>query len=228
MMSDRFVLRELSRGDAAAVAQIHESAFPDAAMTAFGQGVVRRYYDWLLEDVHDSHPVGIESAGRLIGFCFGGVYYGAMQGFLLRNGGYLVMSSLIRPWLLVQQHTRQRAFTAARIVLRVAARVLRRAASERQPVSDHGLARDRSFGILAIAVSPSARGIGAGRKLMQHAEREAVLRGYGRMDLTVHPSNSHAVRFYESLGWERVEPDPAWAGKMTKRLQLSMAPAAPS
>jgi ribosomal protein S18 acetylase RimI-like enzyme len=51
---------------------------------------------------------------------------------------------------------------------------------------------------------------------MAEAEGRARRLGHRCMNLTVHPDNTRAVRFYEQLGWNRTgEP---WTGAMTREL----------
>lgn len=77
-----------------------------------------------------------------------------------------------------------------------------------------------SFGILSIAVSNDFQGFGIGKKLMLDAEEEAAKCGYKIMNLTVHPSNENAVRFYEKLKWEKISREnKAWKGQMVKKLR---------
>ena len=75
-----------------------------------------------------------------------------------------------------------------------------------------------SFGVLAIATDPHARGTGAGRALMHEAEARARRLGHPRLTLTVSPDNAHAVRFYEQLGWVRAADDGTWTGTMVRTL----------
>ena len=82
-----------------------------------------------------------------------------------------------------------------------------------QPVSR----RAESFGILSIAVDPCIQGKGIGRLLMDASEFEARRQGYQQMHLTVHPSNTQAVAFYEGCGWIRSKKDgETWNGNMVK------------
>jgi GNAT superfamily N-acetyltransferase len=51
-----------------------------------------------------------------------------------------------------------------------------------------------------LYVSPSVRGRGYGRALLQELARIAVERGYGRVEWSVLDWNSPAIGFYKSLG----------------------------
>lgn len=56
-----------------------------------------------------------------------------------------------------------------------------------------------------LFVAAEARRWGAGRVLLQAAERLAAERGMARLDLTTAKSNQPAQAAYESLGWVRDE-----------------------
>lgn len=59
------------------------------------------------------------------------------------------------------------------------------------------------FSLYDLFVTPSARGLGAGRRLLLAAEDLARAHGKARMDLTTARSNITAQRLYESLGWQQ-------------------------
>lgn len=212
MQSDRspgdIWLAPLHRQDLATVAEIHERAFADSAITAFGRETVCRYYRWLLEGPHDAALVGAWHGDAIVGFCAAGVFRGAMSGFLRANRVYLARRMLARPSLIASPLIRDRIREAIKITARFSR--LRRTSSAPPPPPQ--------FGVLSIATSPTARGLGIGRSLMQDAERRARANGFPRMVLTVHPDNMRAVTFYEQLGWERRIVDGAWHGAMFKEL----------
>jgi GNAT superfamily N-acetyltransferase len=55
-----------------------------------------------------------------------------------------------------------------------------------------------------IDLLPQARGRGIGGRCMDFLERRLALAGSTGLFLDVHPRNSGAQRFYETLGYERV------------------------
>lgn len=61
------------------------------------------------------------------------------------------------------------------------------------------------YSLYDLFVSPEARRSGAGRVLLQAAEKLAAARGKARMDLTTARTNNPAQAAYESLGWVRDE-----------------------
>lgn len=61
------------------------------------------------------------------------------------------------------------------------------------------------YSLYDLFVSPAARRSGAGKVLLQAAEKLAAQRGKARMDLTTARANKPAQAAYESLGWVRDE-----------------------
>lgn len=61
------------------------------------------------------------------------------------------------------------------------------------------------YSLYDLFVAPSARRAGAGRLLLQAAERLSADNGKARMDLTTAKTNKPAQAAYESLGWVRDE-----------------------
>jgi ribosomal protein S18 acetylase RimI-like enzyme len=207
-----FVTRPISNDDLPAVAAIHQSAFPDSALTKLGIEAVRRYYAWQLSGPHNVFALGLETDGRLIGFCFGGVFRGALSGFVSANRAYLVRRVLTKPYLLTNPLFRERlalGLRALRGTFRVrASRTLPSPAPKTQ----------RSFGILSVAVMPNCQRMGVGAILMAEAETFARSVGFDAMHLTVHPANTQAVGFYQRLGWQRTMEGTVWQGQMHKTL----------
>lgn len=206
-------IRPLTVGDLPEVARVHIQAFPESALTKLGREAVRRYYEWLITGPHEALNIGAYDQDNLLGFCFGGVFRGAMGGFLEKNRVFLVYRVVSHPWLLVNPLFRERArFAVSRLYKRFLPGRRREApkstaAKPKQP---------SSFGILSIAVAPQYQGSGVAQLLMEYSERIAIERGFVRMGLTVHPSNKRAVRFYEKMGWQRDMNDGRWDGHMSK------------
>ncbi|ANQ86871.1 hypothetical protein dqs_3854 [Azoarcus olearius] len=61
------------------------------------------------------------------------------------------------------------------------------------------------YSLYDLFVRPEARRCGAGRALLQAAEKLAAANGKARMDLTTARTNTAAQAAYESLGWVRDE-----------------------
>ncbi|MGH7721176.1 MAG: GNAT family N-acetyltransferase [Gemmatimonadaceae bacterium] len=203
-------VRDIALADLGTVARIHRDAFPRSALGALGSEAVRRYYHWQLVGPHDALALGALLDDALVGFCFAGVFRGALSGFVRANRAFLIWSVVRRPWLLTSPLLRERVRLAVRSGRPPSGRV----------VADRGVPRegDGSFGVLSIAVDPRFSGRGIGTTLMDGAEGAARSRGFASMSLTVEPHNEQAVRFYEHLGWTRALREGMWNGMMTKAI----------
>ncbi len=211
-MSDDIVIRNLEVKDLPGVAAIHIVAFPDSALTMLGIEAVRRYYEWQLTGPHEAIPLGAFTNAELMGFCFGGVFRGAMSGFLHKNHIFLTGRVLTHPWLVTNSIFRER--------LAAGVRILKRLGRPKASVPPSKNQIGKSFGILSIAVHPRCQGLGVGKLLMKESEEVACQRGFREMDLTVHPDNHQAFRFYESLDWEKISNNGVWNGGMRKFLRF--------
>lgn len=205
----------IASGDLDRVAEVHLAAFPSAALSLLGHEAVRRYYDWQLNGPHDVVARAARVDGRILGFCFGGVFRGAMAGFLRTNRAYLIWRMVSHPWLLGHPLVRKRLASRIRLGLSRP-----RAAASPAPASGAG---PRPFGILAIAVDPASQKLGLGSLLMKACEDVARQRGFDRMQLGVHPDNDQAIRFYRRLGWVHKEGGDSWVSLMSKDLGQAVA-----
>jgi ribosomal protein S18 acetylase RimI-like enzyme len=206
-------VRYLTVDDLPQITEIHLAAFPDSALTKLGSEAVRRYYEWQIVGPHDAVNIGIFDQDTLLGFCFGGVFRGALGGFLEKNRSFLIQRILTHPWLLLNPLFRERVhFAMEQIYNRVFVRTLKAVKTSAELETTPA----PSFGILSIAVMSKQWGSGAAQKLMEETERIAIKRNFARMGLTVHPSNVRAVRFYEKMGWQRALHNGVWTGSMVK------------
>ena len=179
-------------------------------MTSLGHEALRRYYQWLLEGPHRSVVLGACEHDRLVGYSFGGIFNGALTGFLRANYGYLAWRVATHPWLVTNPLFRDNIALALRL-LRV-----RRTLPSSTPKPE---SEPPPYGILSIAVDPSHHGGGVGRALMVRNEEVARAAGFATMVLTVAPTNTKAIRFYERGGWEKLLDNGVWnKGVMIKRL----------
>lgn len=193
MLSD-LTVRQTQRGDVASVAMIHTAVFPESAITKLGHKAAESYYLWLLDDSHDALNLVAEYEDRIVGYISAGKFRGATSGFLRKNRKRLFLGLLRRPSLIMDAIFRER--------VRAGVGILRGKRSGAAPSYEHP-----GFGILAIAVHPSAQRMGVAALLVQRAEQEARTRGSKGMILTVALGNSGARTFYEKLGWRTVATD---------------------
>lgn len=210
--SDPIQLSTLEAADLPRVSEIHLAAFPNSALSMLGAEAVRRYYEWLLTGPHDCFALGASVKADLMGFCFSGVFSGALSGFVRRNRRFLLGRILSHPWLGLNPIVRERAMMGMRIIRRFGQ-------SSNTSVAVPSVAKTAApFGILAIAVHPDSHGQGVGTALMLEAERTARRGDFKEMQLTVEMSNHRAVSFYESLSWTKTLDQGAWHGEMRKAL----------
>lgn len=203
-------MRPINLRDLSGVARVHLLAFPESALTLLGAEAVRRYYHWQLAGPHDAVAFCIGEGEEVTGFCFGGVFRGALRGYLEKNRGYLFACVVGRPWIVFNPIVRKQIATAIRS--------LNNRSSQSIRVTKVEISRP-TFGVLAIAVHPAAAKKGQGQQLMQCLEDVARKRQFSGMHLTVSPDNLNAVGFYERLGWIRVPTENgSWKGFMKKTL----------
>lgn len=204
----------LSFGDVAQVVALHLAAFEDSGLSRMGTRVVRRYYQWQFSGPHpDPVAIGSWRNGELVGFVFGGARHQAVAGFVRTSPVTLALGAISHPSFL-RRVALPKVAAVGRAILggrRHPSRPVPRA----QPVAPETGAP--SFGILSIAVDARYLGTEVASELIDAAEREARLRGFGRMNLSVNTENARAVGFYEKSGWVRSGAEP-WDGRLVKDL----------
>lgn len=216
LAQDRDGVRALALGDLEAVVRVHCAAFPDSAVTLLGPRVVDRYYRWQFVGSHPSpFASGCWSDGELVGFVFGGLRREAVTGYARRFLPVIVLGAITHPRGL-RALVGPKLSSVLRLMFRQQVQARSASTTGSSRAVDVSLPDGPSFGILSIAVSPAARGSGVADDLMSAAEAAAAMRGFERMNLTVNPDNGRAIRFYERLGWERVDDENGWGGRMIK------------
>lgn len=213
------------------VADVHRQAFPDSAVTQLGPSVVRRYYRWQLTGPHPTpYSLGAWRDGELVGFVFGGLRYKAVAGFARGSLGTIALGALTHPRAI-------RSLALPKVTSLARLMVYRRGPAYAptpvpacpSPPDDaaHSVGQPDtectgpSFGILSIAVLPSAQGSGVANELMGRAKDAAIEHGFSQMNLTVQVDNARAIAFYERWGWERSLNAGDWTGAMLLRLEGS-------
>jgi ribosomal protein S18 acetylase RimI-like enzyme len=174
-------------------------------------GISGRIHRNAQQGPHDAVAYGMYQGELLKGFCFAGIFRGALSGFLRKNRNFLIWQVMMHPWLVLTAFFRERlAMTWAILIHRSV------------PVAKPPILPQKAFGILAIAVDPQMQHAGLGKCMMLEAEKIAVERGFKDMQLTVAVDNQKAIAFYEKLGWLKIPAsDGIWHGFMTKTLNGS-------
>ena len=206
--------RKFYADDLAAIAQVHIEAFPSSTWTKLGKRVVENYYLWQLTG---NHPLVTAEAVYVDGICTGflvaGLFRDSTSGFISLNRKLLAGKVLFKPYLLFDQGFRESFYAGCRLLKNYIRRK-----NKKQTIKETSNDENKSYGILAIAVSPHCQGLGIGKILMRTAENTAVSMGFKKMNLTVNPSNEQAIKFYERLSWERKPANEKWKGLMEKQL----------
>ena len=219
-MSSEFIVRKIEVDDLADVSRIHRASFTDSALSHLGAEAVRRYYDWLLTGPHDVIPIcAFNHADEMAGFCFGGVFRGALSGFIHKNKRYLFGHITLHPWLLFNPIVRDQANTAVKIIK---SSLYKSKPKPKRPIKYSEVVNtspQRPCGVLSIAVDPDFQHKGIGKLLMDEIEKQAKKYGYKNLALTVHPHNHAAISFYEKLGWVKTYKTEPWSGHMEKSLK---------
>jgi len=219
MNNSEIIIRDIKHEDLDAISRIHRASFDDRALTQLGQGAVKRYYHWLMIGFAEVYPICATTVyGKLAGFCFAGVYAGSFSGFLRKNKWYLTLNILLRPWLVFNPLIWEQAKLALKTIKRIMKHQDRNYGDNRND-SLEKIKKGSHFGILSIAVDPGFQRKGVADLMMREVERGAIENGYSQLNLSVHPENLPAVKFYEKLGWEKNLPNGRWDGKMFKKLE---------
>lgn len=172
---------------------VHEAAFPDSQLGSLGREAVARNYRWQFTGPHDLTALGATVDGRLVGFVLGGRFRGSTSGFVRANRWFLAGRVLRHPRLVLSGAGRRVSSVALQLLVR------RAGSTPEQPQR----VPEGSFGILVIAVDPSAHRTGVGSALLDAAEAAARAGGFERLHLTLHPGNVAALAFYDDHGWAR-------------------------
>ncbi len=208
---------KLDPDDLDTVTKIHIEAFPDSTWTKLGSQVVKEYYRWQLTGPHpfvSAKTIYVDD--NCAGFLIGGLFKASTSGFIWLNRHLLARKVLLKPWLMFDSVFRNSFNSGFRMVRKFSPDKINSEKSAEPVIISQ--AEQRSFGILAIAVSPHYQSHGIGKILMETAENIAVSSGFTKMDLTVNPSNVKAIKFYERLNWEKILTKGEWKGIMEKKL----------
>ena len=180
-------------------------------ITKLGLKCVIKHYEWQFESPDKVFAIGAFNDDTMLGYCFGGVFTMALGGFLVRNKGLIIKRLIFRPWLMFHP-------VFIKKILRGFSLLMKFSKNKDSTTKVPAITVDSHFGILAIASSPEARGLGVGKMLIENSEQIAVKNNFRNMFLTVSPRNTNAVQFYEHIGWKKEGNLENWKGEMRKIL----------
>ena len=185
-------IKPIFTNDISSIVNIHMKSFPDSLFTKLGKKSIEKYYFWLFEGPHNSDKIGLFNDSRLIGFCFGGQFNGAVSGFVLKNISHLIISILVRPYLSFNLNLTKKINRLIKDIFPYS--------KKKKSLQSKSIDTDHSYAILAIAVANNFQNRGLGKKLISASEDFAKKRGYKKMHLSVSSSNNKAIQFYLNSG----------------------------
>lgn len=172
-------LRTGTTADAAPAAALHAGQIHEGFLASLGPRFLGRLYR-RVPRVPGSFLLVLETEGRAVGFLAGSVDVGDLyRAFLVRDG--------------------------ARAVLDCAGRLVR---SPRRVLETlrHGTSSEPAEAeLLAVAVDPTARGLGGGNMLVEGFLTEIARRGRSTADVVVASGNAPAIALYRRTGFAVVE-----------------------
>jgi len=195
------VLRTGTAADAPAAAALHAAGITEGFLTFLGPTFLRRLYRRVAYSPESFLLVVVDDAATPVGFLAGSTNVTALyRSFLWHDGLVAAVASsgrLLRSW--------RRAIETLR----------------------HGTAGDAvGAELLAVAVSASARGRGAGTLLVEGFLSEMAQRGQEAAHVVVAASNESAVALYRRAGFDIVERFALHAGTESLLMQWAAGPGA--
>jgi GNAT superfamily N-acetyltransferase len=202
-------LRPLAEADAPFAADLHAHALPGGIMPLLGRGGLAAYYRGFARSPRAIAWLAERDAP--VGMVVGAADADAHRRWVRRHQ----LASLALPvaGAVVAHPVRLGRFAKGRL-----ARRLRASSSQRAP------SRGGSAAVLShVAVSPPARGTGAGAALVEAFTAAARRAGADRVCL-VTPRDGGAAAFYDRLGWPRVTETVGWDGRRLVHFELALDP----
>jgi ribosomal protein S18 acetylase RimI-like enzyme len=171
-------------------ARVHLRALAGSRTAIMGEAYARTFIDWFRRAEHGGIAlVAIDIHGDLVGYVIG-----APLGYPRALSRHLVwiaaVAVIVRPWLFFRQQFRNGVLDRLRLVL---GRSLPHGAELELPAP--------TMSLVAIGVSPAARGKKIGLCLVQAFEARARELQMRSLRLTTPSDNAVARRLYERCGW---------------------------
>ena len=171
-------------------ARVHLDALAGSRTAIMGEAYVRAFIDWFRQPEHGGIAlVAIDSHSDVVGYVIG-----APLGYPRVLSRHLVWIAagavIVRPWLFFRQQFRNGVLDRLLLVL---GRSLLRGAVPELPAP--------TMSLVAIGVSPAARGKKVGLRLLQAFEKKARELHMRSLRLTTPSDNAAARRLYERCGW---------------------------
>lgn len=197
-------IRLMSRGDLAAVVQVHKGAFSGFFLEQMGAPFLRQYYATVLAYQPNLSLVAVDESGKVVGFAAGFLnptaFYAHLRRRRIRFVPAIILALLRRPGLLqgILNNSRR--------------------------VSTGGVQEARTGELASIGVH--AAGSGVGSKLLETFCLRMFSKGADRIALTTDDDGNESVQnFYERRGFRNVVEERRGA-RLLRRYELT-APALP-
>lgn len=220
----RVIIRPATGDDLALTASLQCAFLPHGLFPRLGERFVRRWHATYLDAPHGTALMAelMTPDGRQepVGFLVGATDQIRHVDDVLRRHRMLLGAAgagalALRPRLAAHfLRTRARAY-----LRRLLARPQQGVPADTVPeAAEAGRAagRPQTAVITAVAVTPEARGTGAGKELVAHFLEQARKAGAQRVELAVIAGTGSAEGFYARLGWTVVEEHLTKDGSLTK------------
>jgi ribosomal protein S18 acetylase RimI-like enzyme len=204
-------VRPADERDLVVTARLHEDGLPEGFFARIGWRFLRAYHGAFRRSPEATVLVAEDEEGRPRGMLVGTLDNAAHYRWAMRRQGLRLAAAGLRGLV---THPRMAAEFLRTRVLRYARAVARQLRSGRggsagasadaaASPADPGRPEAPKVAVLThVAVSPEARGAGAGRRLVQDFVDRARRAGADEVRL-ITDADGPAARFYRSLGWRR-------------------------
>lgn len=196
--------------DISAVAQSHILAFPNSVSSQMGLGFCKKMLEWfVLNDrgvlFHAENEKDVVGYVSLIIKTASGQpgSFSTISQYAFKS---VLISLLIKPWLLFHPMFRSKYKTIKRIVLSKVHFCKKNELQERinrAPKNEINVFQPQ-IGIVGIGVNPQYQGKGYGSALIRQCIAYCKANGFTTIDLSVHHDNSQAIAAYKRNGFEAI------------------------
>jgi len=184
------------------IATCHRQAFGDSLSSKLGLKHCMKMMSFYIEDERGILYHASDN-GKIIGYC-GGLMNtkpgqpGSATSMIQFSFKSIILSILVRPWLLFQKEIRHNiSLIAKNIKLKLFKNLVKARHVPDNVVSEFV----PSIGLVVIGVLPEQQGKGYGSLLLNEFEHFAQKEGFKKMVLSVKKDNHKAIRAYERNGW---------------------------
>lgn len=210
-------VRDLRPADAAAAAAIHFRYLPEQFLSHAGPRFLTRYQQ-AFQAPHGLALVAEGPDGQVVGVLLGSTDAARFYAGLPARDGKALSVALARAAITRPRFGVRLARTRAPRYLRW----LRRRLTGRGAPETASTPAQTVGEVTVVVVDPGARGLGAGRALIDEAARRTRAAGTPAVELVTGPEDP-AARFYEHLGWTPLEEVASASGERFRKYRLELS-----